>query len=81
MLYRHTKFRFIHYFENYKSSDTKTTLTCKLTSYFQEILTRIVYKLALPNNHKDLSIEAPSIFHPTNLLSDVLVHTYYKLHI
>jgi len=30
MLYQHTKFRFFHCFENYKSSVTKTTVTCEL---------------------------------------------------
>ena len=29
MLYQHTEFRFFHCFENYKSSVTKTTVTCE----------------------------------------------------
>ena len=30
MLYQHTNFRFFYCFENYKSSVTKTTVTCEL---------------------------------------------------
>lgn len=73
MLYQHTKFRFFHCFENYKSTIDKVTVTCeKQIIDCYELLPHVIQRLLFPKYHIEMWIVAPSIGHPMNLLTDVL---------